>query len=363
MIAVGHTRLLAAKKLGLEMVPVRFMELDDEELAAMAIADNRLGEDQPWLQDNLREQLKELDKRFDPLMLGFTEKEVQRFIGRTSVPSLPMSDDDLPFDAPAESYASPEAAPDTEATPSADFVVRPGELWSVGPHRLLVDDCKRREAVKRLFGGNRADVLFTDPPYGVDYKQSGETQNAILGDLSQAEFPVSLDVAIKHALTKDARVYICGGNSNMAMVNALFDHHLRMWPRIIVWVKDGFVLRPNGYHSRWEAIFHGWLGKGGGTEHWYGDRRVDDVWEAKRIGSGDKLHPTEKPPELSQRALQNHCPSGGIVYDPFAGSWSTAVGAHREGRVCYGLERDPKFAKPALIRLAELTGSAPVRHG
>lgn len=361
MVAVGHTRLLAAKKLGLEMIPVRYMELDDDQLAAMAIADNRLGEDQPWLPENLKEQLKKLDKRFDPLMLGFSEKEVERFLGRSALPIVPISDEDLPFDAPTPDGADESHGDDDEPFGIPSLTVSTGELWSVGPHRLLIDDSKKRDNVKRLFGKLRAEMMFTDPPYGVDYKATGSDKNALLGDLSQAEFPVSLDVATKHALSKDGRVYICGGNGNMAMVNSLFDHHFRMWPRLIMWVKDGFVMRQTGYHSRWEAIFHAWIGKGGGPEHWYGDRKVDDVWEVPRVPSSERLHPTEKPPELSQRAMRNHCKPGCIVYDPFAGSWSTAVGAHHEGRICYGIERDPMFARTAIERLASITGHTPGR--
>lgn len=359
MIACGHTRWMAAKKIGLAMVPVRFMPLDDEQLAAMAIADNRLGEDQPWLQDNLREELMKLDLRFDPLMLGFDEKEIERLLGRSALPPVPMSDDDLPFDAPSLDDGA------SLAPGSATIEVKPGELWTVGPHRLLCDDSKKRENIKRLFGKERADLMFTDPPYGVDFKQADSAKNVILGDLSQAEFPVSLDAAIQLALSKDARIYICGGSSNFAMVVSLFDHHLRMWPHVIVWVKENFVLRRNGYHSRYEFIYHGWLGKGGAPEFWYGDRTSDDVWEERRIGSSDKIHPTEKPPELSQRALRNHCRPNGIVYDPFWGSGSTAIGAHREGRVCYGMERDPKFAKASLERLSAELGVTPERtnHG
>jgi DNA modification methylase len=362
MIAIGHTRRLAAKKLGHEKVPCRFLDLTDDQLAALAIADNRTAQDQPWLQDNLREQLKELDKKFDPLMLGFTEKEVERFLNRAALPPVPIEDDgDLPFDEPTSEIDEPGEIEGLERAPE-DIEVQTGDLWKVGPHRLLIGDCKSRDSVRRLFGKAKADMLFTDPPYGVDFKQADREKNAILGDLSQAEFPVSMDLAIQLALVQDARIYICGGSSNFSMVVALFDHHLRMWPHLILWVKENFVMRRNGYHSRFEIVYHGWMGKGGGPDFWYGDRKQDDVWQVERVPSAQKIHPTEKPPGLAEKAASNHCKPGGIVYDPFSGSWSTAIGAHRAGRVCYGMEKDPKFAKPAILRLAEIVGARPEKE-
>jgi DNA modification methylase len=230
-----------------------------------------------------------------------------------------------------------------------------GDSFSLGRHRLLCGDATKREDVEALMSGDRADVMITDPPYGVLFGGSGGGKaNAIRGDLSQAEIPVSFAVALEHALGPDARIYLCGGSTNLMTYWKLFDHYLRIMPRLIVWVKESFLLRHNNYHSQFELIFFGWKGKGGDPSNWHGDRKQSDCWQITR--DPVYVHPTQKPVALFAKAIQNSCPPDGIVFEPFAGSGTALIAAEAEGRTCYALELDPRFAQVIVERWEQFTG-------
>lgn len=221
---------------------------------------------------------------------------------------------------------------------------QPGELYELGPHRLLCGDATSREDMDRLMGNDLADLWFSDPPYGVVYGQGSGTQekNAIRGDLSQATIPISFSLALDH-LDDNARIYLCGGSTNVVMFFSLFDHHLHQMPKMIIWDKGQFIMRPNNYHSQFEVVFFGWKGKGGGPEFWYGDRKASDVWGVERDHNAERVHPTQKPVEIPARAIRYSCPPGGLVLETFGGSGSTLIAAEQEGRRSRVMELDPKF--------------------
>lgn len=236
-----------------------------------------------------------------------------------------------------------------------ETTIQPGDLFTLGRHRLLCGDATKREDVGRLMGDTRADLMVTDPPYGVLFGASGgKKQNAIRGDLSQAEIPVSFAVSLDHALTENARIYLCGGTTNLQTYWKLFDHYLHLMPRIIVWTKEAFLLRHNNYHSQFELVYFGWKGKGGDPSFWFGDRKQSDVWDIPR--DPNYLHPTQKPAELFARAIRNSCPADGLCYEPFAGSGTAFIAAEAEGRRCVGLELDPGFAQVIIDRWEAFTG-------
>ena len=243
-----------------------------------------------------------------------------------------------------------------DVPPIQDTVtVQPGDLFTLGRHRLLCADATRWEDVDRLMNGQRADVMVTDPPYGVLYGQSGGGKaNAIRGDLSQAEIPVSFAVALEHALGPDARIYLCGGSTNLMTYWKLFDHYLRIMPRLIVWGKESFLLRHNNYHSQFELVYFGWKGKGGDPSNWFGDRKQSDLWLITR--DQNYVHPTQKPVALFTRAISNSCPPDGLVYEPFAGSGTALIAAETEGRKCVALELDPRFVQQIIDRWEAFTG-------
>jgi len=304
-------------------------------------------------------------KRADSL----TDEEKQRFIIEDNVPFGEWDFDilanewdavqlaDWGLDIPDFALNKAEAEEDNYEIPDeikTDIVL--GDLFEIGQHRLLCGDSTDSEQVAKLMNGQKADMVFTDPPYGVNIK-GGMNNSMIAGDLTQTAIPFGFDLACTVATKDDARLYFCGSQGNINMYHKLFEKYCRQLPRILIWVKNGFTMKPNGYHNQYEIIFHGYKPKGGGLDHWFGGRTEDeasDVWQVKRDSSSTYEHPTQKPIELPARAIRNHCPDIGIVYEPFGGSGSTMVAAHQLNRKCYGMEIDPKYCQVIVDRMKKI---------
>jgi DNA modification methylase len=274
---------------------------------------------------------------FDPSDPGPSEPAGRGKQGDSSARrSLSADDDDVPDDAPGVTVL--------------------GDWWQLGKHRLLCGDSTKRDTYQTLLEGKRPDLLLTDPPYGVGYQAAGSKKRAILGDLSQATIPVSLACSLDH-LHEDGRLVVFGGSDQFAMYLNLFDHHLRQQPRVVVWVKEGFVLRHHGFHSQFELAYYGWKGTGGNI--WFGDRTVSDVWAIPR--KKDTGHDTEKPVALFEIPVGRLVGPGGLVLDPFAGSGVTIIAAERLGRVAAVIEKDPHWCDVICKRWQAATGVVPVR--
>ena len=142
------------------------------------------------------------------------------------------------------------------------------------------------------------------------------------------------------------------------MYSKLFDHHLRQQLHPLIWVKEAFIIRPTNYHSQFEMVYFGWKGKGGAASYWYGDRKSSDVWQFAR--DPDRLHPTQKPVALVEKAVENSAAASDIVYDPFLGSGTTMIACEKLGRRCYGMEIEPKYVDVAVKRWEQFTGKEAV---
>jgi len=256
----------------------------------------------------------------------------------------------------------PEAIPERPAPR-----VRPGELWAMGPHRLLCADSTRPESLDRLMGADRAHVLWTDPPYGVGY--TGKTPEAltISGDERQG-----LEALLQRALAAadaklrpGARIYLCHptGPGAWAFHRAFTDRGWRLH-QSLVWVKDRMVLGHSDYHHRHEGILYGYKpgpgrwGRGG--RGWYGGNDQDSVLEVPRPAAS-REHPTAKPVELVRTCLANSSRPGDAVLDPFAGSGSVLIACQELGRRCFGVEIDPGYCDVILERWEAFTGEIPRR--
>lgn len=320
----GHKRRDQLLALGVRDVDVTVVDLDEAEELALSLALNNPGA-QGEFSDEAADVVADLATKRGDLVAALALEAVAR---RRNV---------------GEQASQRLVAEQVQPISTSPLSV-PGELYELGPHRLLCGDCTKRDDMARLMDDERADVWFSDPPYGVVYGQGSGTQakNAIRGDLSQATIPISFTLALEH-LADDARIYLCGGSTNIVMFFSLFDHHLHQMPRCIIWDKGQFILRPNNYHSQFEVIFFGWKGKGGDPKHWYGDRKASDVWAIERDPNVERVHPTQKPVEIPARALRYSCPPGGLVLETFGGSGSTLIAAAQEGRRCNVMELDPKF--------------------
>ena len=341
VIIAGHTRKAAAEQLGLETVPCIIADdLTPEQAAAFRLADNKTAELAEWDFDKLAEEVKALaDFPVDLSDFGF---DLSEFEERVEVEE---------GDYTAEEEQEEEIVPRMKV----------GEVWQLGRHRLMCGDSTEKADVLKLLDGAKADMVFTDPPYGVNV-QGGKNNNTIAGDLTQTAIPFSFEIATEIATKDAARFYFCGGEANISIYFKLFERYLRQMPRLLVWVKENQVLSHNNYHKQYELIFFGY--KKGGGNVWYSTREnadASDVWQVKRDPTNTYVHPTQKPVELPARAIRNSSKKGDVVFEPFSGSGSTMLACEQLDRVCYAMELDPYYCEMTARRWESLTGQTAVK--
>lgn len=276
-------------------------------------------------------------------------------IGSDALRGLFAADDEAGGSGASGDGDGAAADPDKTPEPRKVAVSHPGDVWILGAHRLLNGDATERESYRALLGDVRPPLLLTDPPYGVAYQDAGASR--IQGDLTQAALPVMLACATE-VLSDDARLYVFCATDQIAMLDRSFNHWLGMRPRLIVWKKESFVLRHNGYHSQFEMVGFAWKGAGGGLKFWSGDRKQSDVWEISRDALADRVHPTQKPVDLLAIPLRNSSAPGDAVLEPFSGSGATLIACERLERRCFAIELDALFVDVAVRRWQELTGKA-----
>lgn len=347
MIIAGHGRLLAAKSLGLKEVPViRLNHLSPTQVRALIIADNKIALNAGWDEELLHlelNDLKELD--FDIDLLGFSADELLAFENFGEQPHGNVDDDNVP-DAPVEA------------------ITKYGDVWVLGEHRLLCGDTTMIDDVKKLMQNDIADMIFTDPPYNVNYgatmkdklryhtaQNSGRTiMNDNLGD-DFAQF--LLDSCTNLLMYCKGAAYICMSSSELHTLYCAFIGAGGKWSTFIIWAKNTFTLGRADYQRQYEPILYGWVN--GKPHHWCGDRNQSDVWEYNKPQVND-LHPTMKPVELVERALGNSSKVGDIVLDGFGGSGSTLIAAEKLKRKARLIELDPKYCDVIIKRWEEWSG-------
>jgi hypothetical protein len=347
-VVKGHGRLMAAQRLGMETVPVDWQDYStDEEEKADRIADNKISE---LAEDNMEALLAEMQEinlaGADLELLGMGEEELDGLLSQIGGGEGPPPDAEPQIDKAEELREK--------------WGVETGQLWQLGEHRILCGDSTDESTVKVFMSGEKADVVFTDPPYGVNIS-GGKNNSTIAGDITQTAIPFAFALACEIATTDDARLYFCGGEGNIGLYGKLFEKYCRQLPRHLIWVKNGFTMKPNGYHNQYEIVFHGYKPKGGGLNKWFGARTEDaasDVWQIKRDASATYLHPTQKPVDVPRRAIGNSCPPNGIVYEPFSGSASTLIACEQLGRKCRAIEISPGYVAVAIQRWVDATGGA-----
>ena len=349
VIIAGHARLLAARKLGMSEVPVIVLgHLSETERRALVIADNRLALNAGWDEQMLAVELAALrEEDFDLDVLGFEDEELARLLAGQDLSDGLTDEDSVP------------EVPDTPAT-----VV--GDLWLLGgtQHRLLCGDATIEADVRRLMGGDAADLVFSDPPYNVDYEGYTEDRLKIQGDrMSPEQFQRFL-----HDSFRSFRVVVKPGGS-------LYVCHSSSWQREfqtaleavgfavrcqIIWAKNTFAWGFGRYKFQHEPIFYCHVA--GQKDPWYGDKSQSTLWQENKPAA-NRLHPTAKPVELVERALLNSSKAGDIVVDLFGGSGSTLIGCERRGRRARLMEIDPKYADVILCRYQEYSGKPAVLDG
>ena len=338
VIIVGHARLLGAHKLGLTQVPVHVAAgLTAAQVKAYRLADNRTNQEAFWDMEALALELADLRvDEFDLDLTGFNLDEIETLLTESTDG---LTDDD---EAPAvQEFA----------------VTHAGDLWILGNHRLLCGDSTSIDAVKRLMDGHKADLVFTDPPYNVDYEGYTEEKLKIEGDkMSPEEFREFLGSVFSSyvwALKPGASMYVCHPSSWQREFQGaleLSDFELRCQ---IIWAKNTFSWGFGRYKFQREPIFY--CHRKGQTDPWYGDKSQSTLWQEKKPAA-NRLHPTMKPVELIERALINSSKTGDLVLDLFGGSGSTMIASEKNRRHARLMELDPKYCDVIVRRWQEFTG-------
>lgn len=361
----GHLRLKAAHKLGLPSVPtIECDDWSDDQIKAFRLMANRSVTWADWDNELVAMELRDLQAAgYELAHTGFDSHELDEFL----VPDAPM--DEAPAIVPA----------------MTEPITQPGDVWTMGPHRLLCGDSTDADTVRRLMGDDLADLVFTDPPYGVDYV--GKTADALtiendnLGDEGTRELIARATRA--WPLKPGAAWYVCSpaGHTETAFRLGLQDagEQLR---QTLVWVKQHFVMGRQDYHWRHESILYGW--RAGGSHYFLPDFTQDTVlddaadpsaltkaqllallkeyqrrertttWNEDRPAAS-REHPTMKPIPLIAKAIRNSSQRGQIVFDGFAGSGNTLLAAHQLERRCYAVELDPRYCDVIVQRWQDET--------
>jgi DNA modification methylase len=254
-----------------------------------------------------------------------------------------------------------DTAPEVPETP----VSRPGDLWVLGPHRVLCGDATDPASYATLLGDERVALVWQDPPYNVDYANSAKdrlrgTNPPILNDNLGDGFHDFLLAALTPTLACcDGAVYIAMSSSELDTLQAAFRAAGGKWSTFIIWAKHTFTLGRSDYQRQYEPILYGW--PEGARRHWCGDRDQGDVWQIKKPARND-LHPTMKPVELVERAIRNSSRPGDRVLDPFGGSGTTLIAAEKSGRVARLMELDPRYVDVIVRRWQDWTGKSASRE-
>jgi DNA modification methylase len=349
VIVAGHGRLAAAQKLGLITVPVVVLDhLTPTQRRALVLADNRIAENATWDEDLLRVELADLQGAgFDLDITGFDADALAELMAGDEPDVAGQTDED--------------AIPDVSDAP----VSRAGDIWHMGPHRLLCGDATLAASYDALLGDERVAMVFTDPPYNVNYANSAKDKlrgkdRAILNDNLGDGFYDFLLAALTPMLARcDGAIYVAMSSSELDALQAAFRAAGGHWSTFIIWAKHTFTLGRADYQRQYEPILYGW--PEGAERHWCGDRDQSDVWQIKKPQKND-LHPTMKPVELVERALRNSSRPGDVVLDPFGGSGTTLIAAEKSGRVARLMELDPKYADVIVRRWEEFTGKKAIRE-
>ena len=362
-IIAGHGRLQAAQHLGMDQVPtITLAGLSEAQRRALVLADNRIALDAGWDVEMLRVELADLrSDGFDLSLTGFSLEELDNLL------------------APPEDARDPDEAPALPAEPQS----KPGDIYVMGAHRLIVGDSTDVGVLQRLMDGALADICWTDPPYNVAYESAaGAIQNDDMGDREFYQFLLGFYTAAWSWMKPGAAIYVAHADTEGLNFRGAFKAAGFKLSGCIVWRKDSLVLGRSDYQWQHEPILYGW--KPGSAHRWYGGRKQTTVMDLGdgspferlpdgrfQIIVGDRviivggaetveevvpsviraekprssaLHPTMKPVELIERMLRHNARPGDLVLDPFGGSGSTLIAADRLGMCARLVEIDPRYA-------------------
>lgn len=348
-ILAGNHRVMAAKALGWETVPVQWVDVTPEEELRILVVDNRttrIGQDDTT---KITDILAELANT--PIGLegtGYGEADLDALI-----------DELAGMTEPAELLTDPDEVPEEVETRC-----QPGDLWILGSHRLLCGDSTKVDDVERLMGGKLADLYLTDPPYNVAYvgktKDALTIQNDQMKDDKFREFLKDVFCNAFNNMKDGASYYVWHADSEGYNFRGAVRDNQQLVRQCLVWSKSSMVMGRQDYHWKHEPCLYGW--KDGAAHNWFTDRKQTTVLEFDRPSRSEE-HPTMKPVELFEYQIGNSCPPKGIVLDTFLGSGTSIIASEKLGMTCYGLELDPHYCDVIIQRWENATGKKAVLDG
>ena len=353
----GHLRLKAAQRMGLRELPVILCdEWTPAQVKAFRLLANRSVAWAEWDEELLALEFSELKElKFDLALTGFEPAEVQTSLTKLAWKTAALTEDD--------------ALPPTPAQP----VTRVGDVWVMGPHRAACGDATRTEPVDCLMRGEKADMVFIDPPYNINYdgrgsvgeswlkgargkrakKQARSILNDHLSDEQFLEFCSALFANLRRSVKDGAGLYVCCSDKAMLQFRQAFEQAGLHWSCTLIWAKHRFTLSRADYHPQHEPILYGW--PEGHAHAWRGRRDQGTVWNIDKPRVNE-LHPTQKPVELIERALQNSSQAGDSVLDLCGGSGSTLIACEKSMRQARLMELDPKYVDVIVERWQDFSG-------
>ena len=350
-IIAGHGRLQAVKRLGYEEVPcILISGLTKTQIKALIIADNQLALNAGWDLEKLSVEIEGLeDEKFDISLLGFDDKFLNNLM-KEEIKGL--TDDD--------------SVPEVKENPKSKL----GDIFILGNHRLMCADATSKPDMEKLLNSQKADMIFTDPPYGMSYgggRAEGSTPKGALvkahgmiknDNLRNEDLINLIQQSLNLALTvskKGCSAYICfTWRTYKEFYNAINDAGFVI-KNCIVWDKKSIGLGNSNYRPQHEFIFYC-------GEQWYGDKSQSDVWYMSRGATSEYVHPTQKPVELICKALENSSKREDLIIDCFGGSGSTLIACEKLGRKSYLMELDPKYCDVIIKRWQQFTGKEAIHE-
>ncbi len=338
-VIAGHGRLMAARKLGMDKVPV--VELDhltESQRKAYVLADNRIALNSGWDTSMLSLELQDLKDDIDLSLLGFDPDELDALLN-------PIEE--------TEGLTDEDAVPDVPDEPKTKL----GDIYILGNHRLMCGDSTSIDSVEKLMNGQLADQLVTDPPYNIAYeggsKKREQIKNDEMADEEFRQFLKDVYIAANAVMKAGAVFYIWHADTEgYNFRGAARDMGWKV-RQTLIWNKDNSAFGRSDYHWKHEPCLYGW--KEGAAHLWAADRKQTTVIECKRPSKSD-LHPTMKPVELMEYQILNNTKGSDIVLDLFGGSGSTMIAAEKIGRKSCLMELDPKYCDVIVKRWEDFTG-------
>ena len=341
-VLAGHGRLAAAKEEKISEVPCVFADyLTEAQKKAYILADNRYALDAGWDEELLKLEIEELQGfDFDVSFTGFDESEISKLMG-------------------ADDGEGEEDNFDVEEELKKPCVSKVGDVWTLGKHKIICGDSTVAETYQKLLGDTKINLVCTDPPYLVNLEStSGKIKNDDLNDADGYEFLKKAFVCFKNVMSKDASIYIFYATAKARIFHDAYEDAGFKVGAGLVWKKNQLVLTRTDWKYIHEPIIFGW--RKDGKHIWHGDQKQVTVFEFDRIKNSQKDgcgHPSSKPVPLIAYLIKQCTQTNGLVLDGFLGSASTLIACEQLGRICYGVELEPKFIDVAVERYAATVGS------